>query len=548
MKQGLSKYIPFIVSAFAAWTILYFIFPYFKYFIDPDGTSYLTISARYATGDIAKAVNGLWSPWACWLTALLIKKGFAAIPASIIVNAAGGTGFMLVTHSLFLRFRISDWAQWCLNIAMGVFLSFAVFWQTFDDLWQAFFMLLILRMLLIDDFIRKPYLWIAIGMVGALSYFSKAYTIPFFVLSTTCCSLLLTRGSIVTTFRIMAVSVTVMLVCSFPWLYMLHQKYEIWTTSTAGALNMSWYLLGHPEWKEKIDILLPPLYPDSPYYWEDPYVLNGHLTHFWDSWHFFGLQILRFGYNCFILLICMLELSVFFPIVTGYMLYRLIFQRRSGDLAIDEKVLYATCLLLPAGYILVHLESRYLWYMIPMTMIAAVYFLQQKLMADVKKQKMAIAILALSFCVFPVWQLKKLYREGEKEYRFARVLNQSGFKGIDMISNLHPRSLSKICYFSGNSFYVISKQKLEKGITDLSKEKTINTETLVKEINRYKVDYYLHIPQSSGKLMNPGFYDLFYENLKDSTGVIDLTPVVADRESGITLYKIEREKLVNDQP
>ncbi len=67
----LQKYSPFPVSALLMSVVLWLIYPHYQYYIDPDGTAYLTIAQRYANGDYAQAINGYWSPWACWLTALL---------------------------------------------------------------------------------------------------------------------------------------------------------------------------------------------------------------------------------------------------------------------------------------------------------------------------------------------------------------------------------------------------------------------------------------------------------------------------------------------
>ncbi|MBE2290394.1 MAG: hypothetical protein IAE95_12620 [Chitinophagaceae bacterium] len=525
------------------WAVLVLIFPYYKFYVDPDATAYLTISARYAVGDISRAVNGLWGPWACWLTAILIKGGLAAIPAAIFVNALGGAGFHFVSHSLFLRFHIDRRTQWLLNAVFATFIVFATFWQTFDDLWQCFFLTAVLRILLITDFTVKPRLWVLAGSVGAFSYFAKAYSIPFFALSTTACVYVLTKGHLKQTFKVMVVSGGVMLLCSFPWMAALYSKYGIWTTSTAGGLNMSWYLVGHPEWKDSIDILLPPVYPNSTYYWEDPYVVNGHLSHFWDSWYLAFRLVLRIGYNVLSFVVCLLELSVFFPVVWVYVLGRLLLQKKYGSLMPNEKIIYLTFLLLPAGYIMVHLESRYLWYMVPIGMIAGVHLIEGRYKSNEQQVRFLVILWALSFVVFPVLSLKKLYNEGEREYRFAQKLISAGLTEVSFVSNLHPRLLSKIAFFSRNSFYVINKQKVDTGVVDLSKMKLENTDVLEKELVRYRVGYYLHADKTSGKLMNPGFYDLFYENLRDSTDVINLPVVLEDAESGIKVFRVIRDSL-----
>src|SRR3954465_15802580 len=107
MQQTSSiKYLPFFASAVLMCVVLFFIYPHYQYYIDPDGTAYLTISQRYADGEYAKAINGYWSPWSCWLTALLIKAGINVIHASWLVNIAGATGFLFIAQSFFLRFNI----------------------------------------------------------------------------------------------------------------------------------------------------------------------------------------------------------------------------------------------------------------------------------------------------------------------------------------------------------------------------------------------------------------------------------------------------------
>jgi hypothetical protein len=60
---------------------------------------------------------------------------------------------------------------------------------------------------------------------------------------------------------------------------------------------MSWYLAGHPYWKEGISHLLPPPYQDAVYYWEDPWSVNGATPQFWSSFKMFLLQIAKAGYN-----------------------------------------------------------------------------------------------------------------------------------------------------------------------------------------------------------------------------------------------------------
>ena len=495
------KYMPFILSAVLMCVVLCIIYPHYQYYIDPDGISYLTISRRYAEGKYMEAINGYWSPWSCWLTSLLISQGLSPIPASVIINTAGATGFLYVSQSFFLRFAVKRPTQWAFNISLALFLCFAIFYQSFDDLWECFFLLSALRIMLTTDFINRPILWLEMGAIGACAYFAKAYSFPFFIISSACCTYYLAKDEKMQWLRIMGVSLFAMIGLSAPWILALHDKYGIWTTSTAGALNMSWYLVGHPHWASTITHLLPPVYPDSPYYWEDPYVVNGATPHFWNSGHLFGLQLLRLGLNAYKLLISTLQLSIFFPIIAIAALLSFRSARLKEILSRDIRVIIIAFCIFPLGYALINFESRYLWYMLPLALLLAAIWLQKsnsKLSAS-----WGVYILALSLLAYPAWMMCKMYDEGLTDHRIGEKIIHSNIKGT-FTSRAKPgrelQSIERIAYFSGMPFYSIPEQNISK-------------DDILKEMNRYHVNYYLIYDNSSRS------GDLIKDTLKDDKDI-----------------------------
>ena len=258
-------------------------YPYCHYYIDPDATAYLTIARRYVKDHGVYAVNGYWSPLSCWFTALGMYAGLSAVNAAIIVNLSGALGFLLMSYSLFRRFGLKPYVQWLFCMSLALFLPYAVYYQLFADLWECFLLLAGLRLLLSERFTRTPLLWVLYGVTGALAYFAKAYAFPFFLLNTVVCAAFLARPNKRLWLKICAVSIVVMLICAFPWLWLLHERYGRWMTSTAGTLNMSWYLTGHANYKPEYGCLLPPVYDDAVYHWEDPYLVAGEKPHFWTS-------------------------------------------------------------------------------------------------------------------------------------------------------------------------------------------------------------------------------------------------------------------------
>lgn len=470
-----------MISAVLMMVALYIIYPHYQYYIDPDGTAYLTISQRYADGDMATAVNGYWSPWSCWLTALVIKAGIAAIPASVMVNTLGALCVSYIFHSFLLFFEIGKEQQRLLHVSVAIFLCYAVFWQSFDDLWECFFLLAAMRLMLGEQFSKRVSYQVLYGVLGACAYFAKSYALPFFFLNTVCCTWFVVSSD-GKWLRFLGIVAVTFFCCAFPWLWALHDKYGIWTTSTAGKLNTSWYLVGHPYWKDGIDVLLPPAYKGSPNYWEDPYVANGNTPHFWSSFYLFGRQLLRIGYNMAKLIVCMFRLSFVLPLFALYAVryfVRLLAGQEDKDAGFPRStfIVVLSALLFPTGYFLVNFEPRYIWYVFILLIVIAALFIQ--VVKNERVRNAAAILLSLSIVIEPLWGLRKMYDEGKADLIIAQQLKQLNIKG-SFTAVAYPaheaQRLERISYFSGIQLYSIPKQAPEHEI--------------LKDMRRYHVNYY----------------------------------------------------------
>src|SRR5690606_19232080 len=145
---------------------------------------------------------------------------------------------------------------------------------------QYFFLLFALVILLRKDVTQKFAWWLLLGLIGTLAYFAKAYCFYFFPLMI--CSVLFIKWyyfkeiNIKRAITIFVITTITMWLCCIPWVYVLYQKYGFLTFSTAGKLNLSWWLVGKPIYPENIKILLPPNGEGSVFYFEDP--LNSQAT------------------------------------------------------------------------------------------------------------------------------------------------------------------------------------------------------------------------------------------------------------------------------
>ncbi len=489
--QQIRRYDIFVFSSVLFCLAVLLLYPHYKYYIDPDGVAYLTISGRYATGDYWKAVNGYWSPWSCWMTALVQKTGLGIMQSAVVVNVVAGVCWLGLLDNFFDYFQLSRRVKIAFSSSMVVFLLFAVFWQSFDDLWECAFLLASMRVLLTSGYLFKPQLWILNGILGGLAYYSKAYAFPFFIVNTICCVWLLCGAQNGRRVLSLTISLSAFFLLVLPWVIVLHAKYNIWTTSTAGGLNMSWYLVGHPIWRVGIGSLIPPVYPDSPYYWEDPYFANGDTPHFWSSWHLFGLQIVRVGLNIGKLLVSVLQLGAFLFLAV-YGMIRLARRYSRAELfRIPGFILLVSVFIFPLGYVLINFESRYLWYILIPGMVISASGLGESFWPKYVTTNLRLSVICLSMTIFPVWGLARMYDEGKKEHEAGWRMAVSGIKGT-FISGLHPRLAGRLAYFSGcNYFYDI----------DITRGKTIKDskqhfDSVVQMAVIYGVQYYFRTSDS----------------------------------------------------
>src|SRR6201999_3176178 len=117
------------------------------------------------------------------------------------------------------------------------------------------------------NFVSQPLLWIFWGFVAAIAYFSKAYSFYILPLTLALALFILLKQENRLYFKnwiiIFVVAVGCMILFSFPWLYLLHQKYGIWTASTAGGVNTNWAIESHIYFGDDYSVIVPPAYPNG---------------------------------------------------------------------------------------------------------------------------------------------------------------------------------------------------------------------------------------------------------------------------------------------
>jgi hypothetical protein len=509
--------IPLILFAAVATGMYHF----YQYRIISDDFSYLAIAQRYINGDYKTAVNGYWSPLNIWILALWVKcTGMSLLPASYLINCCSFAAFTAIAIHLSKSFITGTFGRLGFGICMALFCAFNIPVTHFADAMNCVLLFICFGILLKENFTQKPLLWILWGFVAAIAYFSKAYS--FYILPLTLAValyiLLKKEGhfSLKKWIQILAVSVACMILFSFPWLYLLHQKYGIWTASTAGGINTNWAIQSTIYFSDQYKVLVPPSHPNSLSCWEDPWINHGKMLSAFGSASLFIKQVFRMCMNAINWFTVTATFSPFyFPIwIAGLIL---LFKTKIKDADNKWSLLMMSFLIFPAGYLMLSFGTRYLWFTVPLVMLLGLYLLKEYLSPKLKPIYYKVLLLAYFGSWLPgaAEELKTMFNEGKSEFEMAQQINKLPMHG-SFLTNIYDnyQTSFRLSYFTGNQFYMHFGDNW-------------STQELIHEAEKQNVQYYYYFYQGT----NDDY------KLKDATG--RPFPEVSDGKlEGLKVFKL----------
>jgi hypothetical protein len=250
---------------------------WYKYNIDQDQISYISIAEKYLNGNFKDAVNGIWSPLLSWLLIPFLAVGAEPVFAFKIVQLSAGL-FTFNIFLLFLQEYQNDWIYYLGGTAAAVILMSSAYLTGTPDLLMGGLLLSYLYVITTKNFFTGRSQFLIAGVIAAIAYYTKAYALPFFLLHFTVVmgynffrhkEL---RSKIVKGYL---TAVITFLLLSLPWITSLSIKYDHLTYSTAGRFNFA--VVG-PEYNNvhhfRMQGLIPPVNETAVSYWEDPTYLN----------------------------------------------------------------------------------------------------------------------------------------------------------------------------------------------------------------------------------------------------------------------------------
>jgi hypothetical protein len=459
---------------------------YYRYQINPDGISYISIAQKYLNGDFHNAVTAHWGPLFSWLLMPFLSLGIEPLLAAKILNLLIGVATIAALRTLSYKFEISDSVRTVILFsAVPIVLSFA-FSDITPDLLLTCILLFYLAVMFSADYAGRINKALFGGVLGGAAYLSKSFAFPFFISHFLVMNVLCyfrggteqERKKVVQSFLTGTVAFAVV---SGVWIGLLTDKYGGFTFG-AGKSALSWETTPGVRGAAVLwQGFVKPPNETAVSAWEDPFYLETPSYNPLESWSNFAHQLKVVAGNIHIVANIFMDFSVLsIAIAIAYLLFWL---RKFKRVAMPAEVLYPTITiaLFAGGYSLVLVLARYLWVLCLMSMLMGGYVLgrlfQNNFFTKTRRAALLI-ILLLSFVVPASLTLKRLANIGSGIYALSRALQNGIAPDYNIASNGNWGDSLYIAYHLGCRYYGVNKQNISKA-------------ELGEQLKKYGIDYYL---------------------------------------------------------
>jgi hypothetical protein len=443
----------------------------FQYLIDADAVGYMTVAEHYAKKEFTDALNGYWSPMHSWLASILYQPNrFEFFQNCMKLNFGIGAIVIFQTFFYLRKYAIPRVLGSIVSLTLPIAIVYYVFYQEFADVLVVVFLLLYLERIRNGNFQKAIHL-VIIGIIIALAGFAKAYCFYFLLFHFLCILVLHYKEKIAARFLIVAISSFLLVL---PFSYALYQKYNSPNIlGYSGKLNFGWYLHGTKPYHNGITQLIPPHQSDA-CAWVDPFIVHGEFSGFFDGFRPTYRFFARAVYNCIITIKDYSTLQLLILPLLVFIFY--VYKNKIKKLHLKNLFLFS--ILLPIGYIFIHVEQRFFIVMVPVSIFLAVE------LNDVfthKKTKQYLSILfGIGLILYPIYHGKQLLLKGEKNYQLSETLRNAGIQNKKIICNAaNQDDYFVACYLSYNQLYIRNDHFTEE------------FQSLKQEINKFSIDYYI---------------------------------------------------------
>lgn len=479
---------------------LIFIDPY-KYQLNPDGISYVSIAKYYLNGNFDIAINGYWSPLYSFLLVPLLLLKIPELLATKILGVILAWLVVMGIRKLLLVLNVNKNVNFVVCLATIPLILFYGFYLIVPDLLVVLILILYLKSLL--EFFASPTVKLAkwIGIWGGLGYLAKSYFLPFFLLNLVIISIFFyikfrkefkIKQMLLFLFSIL---LPVILIC-VPWIILISIKYQTFTISTSGAYN--WALIG-PETRgvhylQSTNLVVP---QDSrfPNAWVDPSYFKLPQWSAFQNSETITYYIGKIFTNIKLLFKYLRDFSMFFPFL-GLLIFmfwdksnkkklkKKIINDSNSISSISTTVILITAIVFPSGYFLVLIEERYVWFLLILLLIGFVLLFDKYLKSipkgDSKVWIYVLLIIVMGYFAYSGFTQLNGHTKNDDIINFAQVIK----KEIDLKDKNIANQVNDLNWYMHLSYFLDAKY-LGQYNTD-----NVSPEAFYKNLEEKNINYY----------------------------------------------------------
>lgn len=406
--------------------------PLYRHVINVDGIQYIGISEKYLIGNFNDAINGLWSPLISWLLVPFLFFKIDPVISFKILALVSAVAILIGTKIILNLYKISEKIKLFILFSLSFLMLYDALIVTTPDLLQLGILIFYLAMVFDEKYVEKLSFKrsLFIGLLGALSYFAKAYNFYFFIIHFSFFNIFLVfnkniekndRKKLIKFFSISLISFIIIIL---PWVIALTNKYKSVTISTSGKINFAW--IGPAKnIKPGGECLTSPPNSTALSSWEDPYYLPLHQWSPLQSKESFIYQLKIVAMN-------MLKMREFFYYSFSVLIiFTYYFIKKRKDIKNIKSLNYLifTMLLYVSGYMIIDVQPRYIWIAYIILFIISGCLLSSLFDNNIKSKKLVFLFIFLYWIFPPTKELITRARGGDEYVKLAQTIHQYDIKG-----------------------------------------------------------------------------------------------------------------------
>ncbi|MGE5107096.1 MAG: hypothetical protein ACM3H8_06110 [Sphingobacteriales bacterium] len=187
-------------------------------------------------------------------------------------------------------------------------------------------------------------------------------------------------------------------------------------------------------------------------------------------------------------LLSFLEISFCSLAILVYWIVRVV-KSKTKEKLFSTALLLIVCVILTLGYLLIHIETRYIWFTGIAALILGTKIIEEKIFPYIRDFRLSLLIGLMffgSFILTPIDKLQDLKGNGidiNVTKDFLSTQSITGRFTANYINSSENSWCTKLAFMSGNQFYLISKPNY-------------TTRELLSAIEQHKINFYLYFYHS----------------------------------------------------